>query len=212
MLDLSKFRERMGNVQIARRGIRDPRVLEAMRAIPREAFVEPGFEEFAYEDVSLPIGEGRTIPQPYIIALMIEAAEIKPGDRVLQVGAGSGYAAAVMSRLAETVNAIERDARLGRAAQERLQRLGYDNVHVRLGSGENGWPDAAPFDAIVVTAAASHIPPPLIAQLKPGGRMVIPVGAAFMTQQLMLIEKAPDGTVRTEALLPVSFVPLASAK
>ena len=207
MLDLSKFRERMVNVQIARRGIRDPRVLEAMRAIPREAFVEPGFEEFAYEDVSLPIGEGRTIPQPYIIALMIEAAEIKPGDRVLQVGAGSGYAAAIMSRLAETVNAIERDARLGRAAQERLQRLGYNNVHVRVGSGENGWPDAAPFDVILVAAGGPGAPQALLDQLDTGGRLVLPVGDENSLQRLIKIVRTSASTFEEHDLGEMHFAP-----
>ena len=143
MPDLSRARDRMVDVQIARRGVRDPHVLDAMRQLPREAFVEPGFEEFAYEDGPLPIGEGQTISQPYIVALMIEAAEVKPGDRVLEVGAGSGYAAAVMSRIAERVYAIERHRVAGASRRsERLWRLGYDNIDLRVGDGTLGWPEA----------------------------------------------------------------------
>ena len=141
----------MVDVQIARRGVRDRSVLNAMREVPREAFVEPGFEEFAYEDGALPIGEGQTISQPYIVALMIEAAEIGPGDKVLEVGAGSGYAAAVISRIAKRVYAIERHPALGRAAQRRFEDLGYDNIELHVGDGSTGWPEAAPFDAIAVS-------------------------------------------------------------
>src|SRR3954447_5031413 len=132
MPDLYQARERMVEIQIARRGVRDPRVLQAMREVPREAFVEPGFEEFAYEDGALPIGEGQTISQPYIVALMIEAAEIRPGNSVLEVGAGSGYAAAVISQIADRVHAIERHPSLGEAARQRLKRLGYDNIELRV--------------------------------------------------------------------------------
>src|SRR6185312_5658186 len=139
MTDLPHARDRMVDVQIARRGIRDRLVLDAMRAVPREAFVEPGLEEFAYEDGPLPIGEGQTISQPYIVALMIEAAEVKPGDRVLEVGAGSGYAAAVMSRIADRVYAIERLPSLGEAARRRFKRLGYDNIELRVDDGTKGW-------------------------------------------------------------------------
>src|SRR5215211_2554681 len=138
MLDLSRLRDRMVDVQIARRGVRDRRVLEAMRRVPREVFVQPGFEEFAYEDGPLPIGEGQTISQPYIVALMIEAAEVKPGDNVLEVGAGSGYAAAVMSQIADRVHAIERHPSLGEAAQQRLKTLSYDNIELRVGDGTRG--------------------------------------------------------------------------
>src|SRR2546423_8300767 len=149
MLDLpnlSRARDRMVDVQIARRGVRDPHVLDAMRRVPREAFVESGFEEFAYEDGPLPIAEGQTISQPYIVALMIEAAEVKPGDRVLEVGAGSGYAAAVMSQIANRVYTIERHPSLGRSARKRFSKLGYDNIDLRVGDGSRGWPEAAPFD------------------------------------------------------------------
>ena len=159
MRDLSRARERMVEIQIARRGVRDRRVLKAMREVPREAFVEPGFEEFAYEDGPLPIGEGQTISQPYIVALMIEAAELEPGDRVLEVGAGSGYAAAVLSRIADRVHAIERHAALAAAgAGAAWPRLGYDNVELRVGDGTQGWPEAAPFDAILVAAGGPEVP------------------------------------------------------
>ncbi len=150
MLDLSRARSRMVEVHIAQRGVRDPHVLNAMRHVPREAFVRPGLEEFAYEDGPLPIGEDQTISQPYIVALMIEAAEVKPGERVLEVGAGSGYAAAVMGQIAERVYAVERHPSLGEAARERFGRLGYDNIDLRVGDGTLGWPEAAPFDAILV--------------------------------------------------------------
>src|SRR3954453_4062444 len=145
MLDLARARDRMVDVQIARRGIRDPYVLEAFRRVPRGAFVEPALEEFAYEDGPLPIGEDQTISQPYIVALMIEAAEVRPGDSVLEVGAGSGYAAAVLAQIANRVYAIERHPSLGSSAQQRLKKLGYDNIELRVGDGTRGWPEAAPF-------------------------------------------------------------------
>src|SRR5262249_16855635 len=175
-LDLSPARERMVEVQIARRGVRDRNVLDAMREVPREKFVEPGFEEFAYEDGPLPIGENQTISQPYIVALMIEAPEVNPGDRVLEVGAGSGYAAAVIGRIAREVHAIERHPSLAAAAEERLGALGYDNVHIHVGDGTKGWPDATPYDAIIVAAGGPEVPEALQDQLAIGGRLVIPVG------------------------------------
>src|SRR5437588_2319249 len=150
--DAAAERHQMVERQIAGRGVSDARVLDAMRRVPREAFVEPGFEEFAYEDAPLPIGEGQTISQPYIVALMIEAAEVNPGDSVLEVGAGSGYAAAVMSQIADRVYAIERHPSLAEAARERFRKLGYDNIEVRVGDGTRGWAEVAPFDAILVAA------------------------------------------------------------
>src|SRR3954447_21897011 len=178
-------RDRMVEVQLIRRGVRDPYVLEAMRGVPREAFVEPGFEEFAYEDGPLPIGEGQTISQPYIVALMIEAAGVRPGDNVLEVGAGSGYAAAVMSQIADHVFAIERHRELSEKALTRFRKLGYDNIELRLGDGTMGWSEAAPFDAILVSAGGPGVPEALKRQLAIGGRCVIPVGAAERRQTLL---------------------------
>src|SRR5215203_2029677 len=192
MLDLSRARDRMIDVQVARRGVRDRHVLDAMRRVPREAFVEPGFEEFAYEDGPLPIGEGQTISQPYIVALMVEAAEVKPGDRVLEVGAGSGYAAAVMSRIADRVYAIERHPSLGASAQERFRRLGYDNIELRVGDGTLGWPDAAPFGAILVAAGGPEVPRALKEQLAIAGRLVIPVGEEARYQTLIKLTRKSD--------------------
>src|ERR687895_764566 len=176
MLDLSRLRDRMVDVQIARRGVRDRRVLDAMRRVPREAFVEEGFEEFAYEDGPLPIGEGQTSSQPYIVALMIEAAAVKSGESVLEVGAGSGYAAAVMSQIADRIYAIERHPSLGEAARMRFEQLGYDNIELRIGDGTKGWPEAAPFDAILVAAGGPEVTQALKEQLAIGGRLGIPVG------------------------------------
>lgn len=208
MLDLSRARDRMIDVQIARRGVRDPLVLAAMRHVPREAFVEPGFDEFAYEDGALPIGEDQTISQPYIVALMIEAAEVKPGDRVLEVGAGSGYAAAVMSRIARRVYAIERHRALGEAAERRFEKLGYDNIELRVGDGTRGWPEAAPFDAILVAAGGPEVPRPLKEQLAIGGRLVIPVGGEERRQTLLKMTRTSATGYEEEDLGAVMFVPL----
>jgi protein-L-isoaspartate(D-aspartate) O-methyltransferase len=208
MLDLARARDRMVDVQIARRGIRDPYVLEALRRVPREAFVEPGFEEFAYEDGPLPIGEGQTISQPYIVALMIEAAEVKPGDSVLEVGAGSGYAAAVMGQIADRVYAIERHPSLGKSAQQRLKKLGYDNIELRVGDGTRGWPEAAPFDAILVAAGGPEVPPALKGQLAIGGRLVIPVGEEERYQTLIKLTRKSESEFEEENLGAVAFVPL----
>src|ERR1700731_3944901 len=179
MPDYGRARELMVDIQIARRGVRDPRVLEALRQVPREEFVDPGFEEFAYDDGPLPIGANQTISQPYMVALMIEAAGLRPSDRVLEVGAGSGYAAAVMSRIAARVHAIGRHAQLVEAATRRLQKLGYENVELRVGDGTRGWPEAAPFDAILVAACGPEVPTTLKEELTIGGRLIIPVGLRF---------------------------------
>ncbi|CAB3797908.1 Protein-L-isoaspartate O-methyltransferase [Pararobbsia alpina] len=186
----------------------DARVMAAMEQVPRHKFVPPEEEPYAYENRPLPIGYGQTISQPYIVALMTDLMRVKPTDVVLEVGTGSGYQAAILATLARAVYTIEIVEPLGRQAQERLQRLAYKQVETRVGDGYYGWEAHAPYDAIVVTAAASHVPPPLMRQLKPGGRMVIPVGAQFLTQYLLLIEKSDDGTVSTQQILPVRFVPL----
>src|ERR1043166_1798390 len=174
-MDQTQARNRMVEAQIARRGVRDPAVLAAMRSVPREAFISPGFEEFAYEDSALPIAEGQTISQPYIVAAMAAAAELEKTDKVLEVGAGSGYAAAVISRIADKVFAIERHAALADAARERMRALGYRNVELKTGDGSRGWPEQAPFDAILVSAGGPKIPDALKTQLAIGGRLVIPV-------------------------------------
>jgi protein-L-isoaspartate(D-aspartate) O-methyltransferase len=208
MLDLPHARDHMVDVQIARRGVRDRYVLDAMRRVPREAFVEPGFEEFAYEDGPLPIGEGQTISQPYIVALMIESAEIKPGESVLEVGAGSGYAAAVMSQIADRVCAIERHPSLVESARQRFEKLGYDNIHLRTGDGTKGWPEAAPFDAVLVAAGGPEVPQPLKEQLAVGGRLVIPVGEDTHDQRLLKITRRNESQYDEEDLGAVRFVPL----
>jgi protein-L-isoaspartate(D-aspartate) O-methyltransferase len=186
----------------------DPRVIEAMDRVPRHDFVPDSLRDLAYEDRPLPIGHGQTISQPFIVALMSDLLAVKPEHRVLEIGTGSGYQAAVLSQLAARVHTIEIVPELAREAAERLARLGYANIETRLGDGYYGWREAAPFDGIMVTAAATQVPPPLIEQLKPGARMVIPLGAPFQIQQLVLIEKQPDGTIRTRQLIPVAFVPL----
>ena len=208
MLDLSRARQRMVDVQIAGRGVRDRFALDAMRRVPREAFVLPGFEEFAYEDAPLPIGEGQNISQPYIVALMVEAAEVRPGDRVLEVGAGSGYAAAVVSRIADRVYAIERLPSLGEAARRRFKRLGYDNIELRVDDGTKGWPEAGPFDAILVAAGGPEVPPALKEQLVIGGRLVIPVGEHLHDQSLLKITRTNETAFEGEDLGTVRFVPL----
>jgi len=198
----------MVDTQIAKRGVRDARVLEAMRAVPREAFVEQGYEEFAYEDSPLPIAEGQTISQPYIVALMLEAAEIGPTDRVLEVGAGSGYAAALAAQLAAQVCAIERHASLVAQAQARYRKLGYRNIDLRHGDGTAGWSDDGQFDAILVAAGGAEIPSPLKDQLKIGGRLVIPVGGAGEGQELLKLTRRSKTEYDEEHLASVRFVPL----
>jgi protein-L-isoaspartate(D-aspartate) O-methyltransferase len=183
-------------------------VMTAMGRVPRHRFVPLLQEVFAYESRPLPIGEGQTISQPFIVALMTDLLDPKPEDTVLEVGTGSGYQAAVLAELVAKVYTIEIVEPLGRRAMQVLKELGYRNVEVRIGDGYNGWPEAAPFDSIVVTAAPAEIPKPLIDQLKPGGRMVIPAGASHDSQELLLVEKQRDGTSTTKRTLPVKFVPL----
>ena len=208
MLDFERARNHMVSTQIAQRGIRDRRVLAAIRNVPRETFVEPELEELAYEDGPLPIGEGQTISQPYIVALMIEAAELKPEDRVLEVGAGSGYAAAVMSQIAAEVYTIERHARLGSEAQRRFNKLGYHNIRLRVGDGTQGWPEAAPFDAILVAASGPEVPDALKRQLAIGGRLIIPIGEDDWGQALRKLRRTSEADYEEASLGAVVFVPL----
>jgi protein-L-isoaspartate(D-aspartate) O-methyltransferase len=186
----------------------DPRVMEAMSSVPRHELVPKSLLEVAYENRPLPIGHGQTISQPYIVAVMTDLLKPQSGDRVLEIGTGSGYQAAILAELVARVYSIEIIEALGEEARGKFSELGYGNIEVRIEDGYYGWKEHAPFDAIVVTAAASHIPPPLIEQLKPGGRMIIPVGSRFMVQQLVLVEKDTAGKVTTRQILPVRFVPL----
>ncbi|MEE8635269.1 MAG: protein-L-isoaspartate(D-aspartate) O-methyltransferase [Acidiferrobacterales bacterium] len=186
----------------------DERVMEAMTSVPRHEFVPVDLQPVGYENRPLPIGYGQTISQPYIVALMTDLLKVDGSDVVLELGTGSGYQAAILSGLVKRVYTIEIIEPLAEQAKSRLTRLGYGNVTTRLGDGYYGWIEQAPFDGIIVTAAASHVPPPLIEQLKPGGRMVIPVGDRFFTQQLLLVQKTADGQITTRQMLPVRFVPL----
>ena len=197
----------MVETQLAARGVVDPRVLEAMRAVPREAFVPPAYAGRAYEDGPLPIGEGQTISQPYIVALMLEAAKLRPTERLLEVGSGSGYAAAVASRLCARVFAIERHAALADEAAARWTGLGYGTIAHRVGDGTRGWPEEAPFDAILVSAGGPSVPPALMDQLAIGGRLVIPVGGRGQ-QTLLRVTRTGAKTFAQEDLGHVMFVPL----
>ncbi len=186
----------------------DPQVLSAMRKVPRHEFVPLPYRRSSYINRPLPIGYGQTISQPYMVAVMTDLLKLKPNHQVLEIGTGSGYQAAMLAELVKQVFTIEIIKPLAVKAKSRLARLGYDNIETRIGDGYYGWKEHAPFDAIVVTAAGSHVPPALIKQLKPGGRMVIPVGSHFMVQQLLLIEKTDDNKVKTSQIMPVAFVPL----
>jgi protein-L-isoaspartate(D-aspartate) O-methyltransferase len=208
MSDFADLCGQMVRRQMEARGIFDPLILDAFRTVPREEFVDEGQRQWAYDDHPLPIEAGQTISQPYIVALMIEAAELRPGDKVLEVGAGSGYAAAVMSRIAREVVGIERQHDLVEVARERLQRLGYHNVTIVEGDGTRGCPGEAPFDAILAAASGSHVPRPLVDQLAPGGRLVMPIGDPGWVQELVKLTKRPDGTTEQKNLGGVRFVPL----
>ncbi len=205
-------RERMVRSDIAARGVRDARVLQAMREVPRHHFVPSRLQHRAYEDSPLPIGSGQTISQPYIVAAMTELARVGPNNKVLEIGTGSGYQAAILSRLAHHVFTIEILPELAESARTRLEKLCYTNVTVRIGDGYLGWLEHAPFDAIIVTAAPEEVPDPLIEQLKPGGRLVIPVGPEFAVQSLLVIEKDAEGVVHRRHVMPVRFVPLIRQK
>jgi protein-L-isoaspartate(D-aspartate) O-methyltransferase len=199
-------RERMVRTQLAERGIRDVRVLGTMRDVPRHEFVAESFRQDAYEDHPLPIGAEQTISQPYIVAIMLQHLELQPSDRILEIGTGSGYVTALLSTLCAEVYSVERHAELALAAESRLARLGYWNVNIRIGDGSRGWPEYAPYDAILVSAAAWEVPPLLFAQLREGGRMMIPVGPAS-SQELQLIRKV-GGQAETQSLEGCRFVPL----
>jgi len=211
-LDFPALRKEMVDRQIAARGVRDSRVLEALRTVPREQFLPERLAELAYDDTPLPIGEEQTISQPYVVALMAEALELRPEDRVLEIGAGSGYAAAVLSRIAREVWTVERHASLAREARERMERLGYRNVQVVHGDGTLGWPERAPYDAIVVAAGGPEVPPALLGQLAPGGRLVIPIGPDPRNQSLVRVRRRPEGGHVREDLGGVRFVPLIGAQ
>lgn len=185
-----------------------PEVGQALKQVPRHEFVPAGQRSHAYENRPLPIGYGQTISQPLIVALMTDLMDLQADHRVLELGTGSGYQAAILAHIAKQVYSIEIVPELGERARKTLERLDYDNVSVRVGDGYHGWPEQAPFDAIIVTAAGDHVPPPLVQQLKVGGRLVIPVGTQYFAQQLVLIRKTAEGTLDMQSLLPVRFVPL----
>ena len=208
----ARQRKRMVEEQIAYRGVKDKEVLEAMEMVPRHLFIPEENRSYSYYDQPVPIGFGQTISQPYIVAFMTELLRVGKDDVVLEVGAGSGYQAAILARLVKQVYTMEIIEELGKEAFMRLKALGYDNVEVKIGDGYKGWPEHAPYDAIIVTAAAAQIPQPLIDQLKPGGRMVIPVGGVYEVQDLMLITKDASSKVIKKSIIPVRFVPLTRTK
>jgi len=205
-------RTRMVSEQIAVRGIKNPDVLKAMRETPREQFIPPAVQELAYEDRPVPIGYGQTISQPYIVALMTEMLDIKTDQRVLEIGTGSGYQAAILSSLAKEVYTIEIVTELAKSASLRLNRLGYKNVSVREGDGYKGWPEKAPFERIILTAAPTELPKALTDQLKPGGKLLAPIGHHSSVQELRVVEKTADGKITSRPVLPVRFVPMVKPK
>jgi protein-L-isoaspartate(D-aspartate) O-methyltransferase len=204
--DMQAARDRMVQDQLVAAGIRDPRVLEAMRRVPRHAFVPEEMRARAYDDGPLPIGHGQTISQPFVVALMCELAVLRPDSRVLEAGTGCGYQAAVLAELAGDVYTIEIVEPLARSAAARLAELGYDRVHVRHGDGAAGWPEAAPFDAVLVAAATDRVPEPLLAQLAPDGRAIVPVGPRWQIQELRVYRRTTDG-IEVTPVCPVAFVP-----
>jgi protein-L-isoaspartate(D-aspartate) O-methyltransferase len=203
--DFKVHRDRMVKHQIEARGIKDRRVLDTMRKVPRHCFLPLAFRIFAYEDMPLPIGEGQTISQPYVVALMTELLELKGSEKVLEIGTGSGYQAAILAELCQKVYTIEILPGLAKRAQKVLSKLGYKNIQVKCGDGYLGWPEKAPFDAIIVTCAPQKIPPPLIEQLAEGGKLVIPVGE--LNQELKLLVKV-NGKIEEKSIIPVRFVPM----
>jgi len=204
----ARQRKQMVEEQITNRGISDVRVLGAMETVPRHMFIPEKNRRFSYNDCPLPIGYGQTISQPYIVAFMTGLLQPGEDDVVLEVGTGSGYQAAILAKLVKQVYTVEIVEELGKEAQKRLKSMGFDNVEVKIGDGYQGWPEHAPFDGIIVTAAAKKVPQPLIEQLKPSGRMVIPVGGVFSVQELMLITKDASSKVIKKSIIPVRFVPL----
>lgn len=200
-------RGRMITEQIVRRGVTDPQILAAMQKVPREEFLPPDVKNMAYDDRAIPIGYGQTISQPYVVAFMTRALALKPGDRVLEVGTGSGYQTAVLAELVKNVYTIEILPVMGERAAATLQRLGYTNISTKIGDGYRGWPDAQPFDAVIVTCAADAIPQPLVDQLAEGGRMIIPVGPQGEPQNLVILKKT-GGKLEQKKVLPVTFVPM----
>ncbi len=204
----TRQRKRMVEEQIAYRGVTDKGVLEAMGTVPRHLFIPEENRSYSYYDQPVPIGFGQTISQPYIVAFMTELLKLGKDDVVLEVGTGSGYQAAILSKLVKQVYTIEIIEGLGKEAARRLKAMSYNNVEVKVSDGYKGWPEHAPFDAIIVTAAAEHIPQPLVDQLKPGGRLIIPVGGVYEVQDLMLITKDASSKVVKESIIPVRFVPL----
>ncbi|MCD6521308.1 protein-L-isoaspartate(D-aspartate) O-methyltransferase [Candidatus Calescamantes bacterium] len=203
--DWEKLRREMVEKQIIARGVKDPRLIQAMLKVERHLFVPPAYRHLAYTDQPLPIGEGQTISQPYIVALMTELLELKGDEKVLEIGTGSGYQAAILAELAQEVYTIEIIPKLAESARKRLEKLGYKNIKVKCGDGYMGWEEYAPFDAIIVTCAPDHIPKPLLEQLKEGGRMVIPVGEYY--QELILVRKK-EGKIIKRSIIPVRFVPM----
>ena len=205
--DYTRLREHMVKQQIMARGVEDPRVLEAMRKVPRHLFVPEKYRAFSYRDHPLPIGQGQTISQPYIVAFMTEALDLKPDEKVLEIGTGSGYQAAILAELVKEVYTIEIVEKLGKRARQTLEMLGYKNIHVKIGDGYKGWPEKAPFDAVIVTCAPERIPEALVQQLNDGGRMIIPVGRAGAIQELIRAVKK-KGKLKTKEVMRVRFVPM----
>ncbi len=203
----AKARQRMVEEQIKERGVTNQAVLKALSQVPRHKFVSSSSEAMAYSDHPLPIGYGQTISQPYIVALMTDLLNLKPGEKALEIGTGSGYQAAVLAEMTTNVYTIEIVKPLAEAAEKRLVEAGLSAEQIRHADGYYGWKEQAPFDAIIVTAASDHVPPPLLEQLKPGGRMVIPIGPVHATQRLVVVEKDDKGKVSTRSILPVRFVP-----
>lgn len=212
MVDYAALRERMTREQLEERGIRDPAVLSAFRKVPREAFLTPDMAHLAYQDSPLPIGAGQTISQPYCVAMMIEALELSGNDKVLEIGTGSGYAAAILGCIAREVHTVERHLSLVEAARRNLAALGFQNVHVHHGDGSLGWSEHAPYDAILVSAAAPRVPPALKGQLAVGGRLLVPVGDPSLWQELIRVRRVAPDEFREENLGGVRFVPLVGAQ